>query len=59
MAKKTLKFDEMLARLEDICGLYIPDEDAVNLQTVGEICTYILNHLEDEHSPEDWNESNE
>ena len=36
---------EMLMAIEDFFDIDIPDEDAKNLQSVGELCNYIDNKL--------------
>lgn len=51
----SLDIVEMLAALEEEGGVCIPDEDAVNMRTVGDVCAYVLQHI----SAEDWNENHE
>ncbi|MCI1466643.1 MAG: acyl carrier protein [Lactobacillus sp.] len=41
----SIDFVEFVLDLEDTFGAEIPDEDAEQLQTVGEAVTYIKNHL--------------
>ena len=40
----SLDMVEMLMTLEEEFGISIPDEDAMNLKTVGDIVTYIESH---------------
>ena len=55
----SLDIVEMLTALEDACQLNIPDEDVVELRTVGDVTAYILSRLTPEQSSEDWNEYDE
>ena len=55
----SLDIVEMLAALEDACGIYIPDEEAVNLRTVGDVAAYISRIDGRQQNPPDWNENDE
>ena len=55
----SLDIVEMLAALEDACGICIPDEDAVNLRTVGDVAAYVSRFDGAEQTPPDWNDNDE
>lgn len=40
----SLDIVELMMDLEEECGITIPDEDAVNLSTIGDIIAYIEAH---------------
>lgn len=40
----SLDIVELMMDLEEECGITIPDEDAVNLATIGDIVKYIEEH---------------
>lgn len=40
----SLDIVELMMDLEEECGITIPDEDAVNLSTIGDIVKYIEEH---------------
>ena len=55
----SLDIVELLAALEDEYGVYLTDEEVINLRTVDEVAACVLGRLSTEPSPEDWNENNE
>ena len=40
----SLDIVELMMDLEEECGITIPDEDAINLSTIGDIIAYIEAH---------------
>lgn len=42
---------ELIFELEDMTGLAIPDADAINFKTVGDVISYIHSHISSDTTP--------